>query len=92
LDEVEMVVFDARSTTIAAVMLQYSPFQLYLIEAAWLKARGHEQDVDCCSDAMRHRLIEAHPGARTVRVRALQPPHAILLSQEGHILTEAGQQ
>lgn len=38
---------------------------------------------------MRHRLVEAHPRARSVRVRALEPPHAILRAA---LVTFAGAQ
>jgi len=50
-----------------------------LVEAAWLEAAGHEEQVDARRNAVRHRDAEAHPPA------ALLVPVALHLPALAHV-------
>ena len=48
-----------------------------LVQAAGLKAGGHQQQVGGCNETVRHRHAEAHPAAALLRSPRLHPPKAL---------------
>lgn len=53
---------------------------IQLVQPAWLKAGGHQQQITCSCDLVTHGHIEANPASCLVGVCTLQPAHPCLQS------------
>ena len=50
-----------------------------LVQATWLKARGHEQDVTPSHDSVGDRDAKSHPASEVVRSLLLNSAHLLLV-------------